>query len=191
MIKALLNFMAVNEQSVVLDPFVGSGTTLVECATLNVPSIGMDINPALCLVAHIKHRALSIEFPEFRRTIHRLPLPKVFRQFTRQLEKPKPLQLPPVPFDSEEMVSAIWEQLFPDVAPDLHTEWRNILLLIFLHALSDFTYLEGTGKAKPLESFWQDNFASYLQTLEGVHRVREMLSMTIAPARVLCGDAIT
>jgi len=191
MIKALLNFIAVNEQSLALDPFVGSGTTLVECATLNVPSIGVDINPALCLIAHIKHRALSVDFYEFRRALHRLPLEKVFRRFVEQLENPKPLQLPPMPFESEQLTVSIWEQLFPDVAPDLPTEWRNILLLVFLHALSDFTYLEGTGKAKPLDGFWHDNLADYLRTLEGVHRVREMLGMSIAPARIICGDALS
>lgn len=191
MIKALLNFMAMNEQSLVLDPFVGSGTTLIECATLNVPSIGVDVNPALCLVTHIKCHALSIDFPEFRRAIHRLPPNKIFQQFTKQLEKPKPLELPPMPFESKQIVNAIWEQLFPNIAPDLPIEWRNILLLVFLHALSDFTYLKNTGKAKPLEDFWQDNLADYMSTLEGVHRVREMLAMPIAPVRIICGDALS
>lgn len=191
MIKALLNFMAVNEQSLALDPFAGSGTTLIECATLNVPSVGVDINPALCLVAHIKHRALSIDFPEFRRAIHRLPLNKIFQRFVQQLEKPKPLQLPPLPFESEQIANSVWEQLFPEVASDLPIDWRNILLLVFFHALSDFTYLKDTGKAKPLEDFWQDNLTEYLRTLEGVHRVREMLVMPIAPARIVCGDALS
>ncbi len=191
MIKALLNFMAVNEGSLVLDPFVGSGTTLIECATLNVPSIGVDINPALCLIAHIKCHALSIDFPEFRRAVHRLPLNKIFQQFVKQLEKPNPLDLPPMPFESKQIVNAVWEQLFPNIVTDLPIEWRNILLLVFLHALSDFTYLKDTGKAKSLEDFWKDNLADYMRTLEGVHRVREMLAMPIAPTRIICGDALS
>lgn len=151
MVKALLNFMAVGEADTVLDPFVGSGTTLVECATLNVPSVGIDINPALCFVSLAKTQALAIDFPTFRRAAHRLPLQKIFQQFTRQLEKPQPLQLPSIPFDGSQLTFAIWEQLFPDLAADLPIEWRNILLLIFLHALSDFTYLQGTGK----QSHWK------------------------------------
>jgi hypothetical protein len=191
MVKALLNFMAVTHRDTVLDPFVGSGTTLVECATIHVPSIGMDINPALCLVSHIKHEALSINFPEFRRSVHRLPLPKIFQRFTRQLENPKPLQLPDPPFQSDQLLCTVWEQLFPDVAPNLPQPWRNILLLVFLHALSDHTYLEGTGKAKSLEGFWQDNLVEYVRTLEGVYRVREMLGIPIAPATIFCGDALS
>ncbi len=190
MIKALLNFMAVTEQSTVLDPFVGSGTTLIECATIGVPSIGVEINPALCFVAFVKHQALSIDFFAFRRVLHRsLPL-QLFRRFVQQLEKPRPLTLPPIPFDGETLSKAIWEQIFPDIGFDLPLEWRNILLLIFLHALSDHTYLKGTGKAKPLEAFWQENLTEYLRTIEGVHRVREMLGMSIAPARVVCADAL-
>jgi len=138
MVKALLNFMAVGEADTVLDPFVGSGTTLVECATLNVPSVGIDINPALCFVSLVKTQALAIDFPTFRRALHRLPLQKIFQQFTRQLEKPQPLQLPSIPFDGSQLTFAIWEQLFPDLAADLPIEWRNILLLIFLHALFRF-----------------------------------------------------
>ncbi|WP_456337925.1 TRM11 family SAM-dependent methyltransferase [Fervidibacter sacchari] len=191
MVKALLNFMAVGEADTVLDPFVGSGTTLVECATLNVPSVGIDINPALCFVSLVKTQALAIDFPTFRRALHRLPLQKIFQQFTRQLEKPQPLQLPSIPFDGSQLTFAIWEQLFPDLAADLPIEWRNILLLIFLHALSDFTYLQGTGKAKSLEGFWQENLNEYLRTLEGVWRIRELLGMPIAKSQVICGDALS
>ena len=190
MIKALLNFMAVTEQSIVLDPFAGSGTTLVECATIGVPSVAVEINPALCFVTLVKHQALSIDFPQFRRALHRLPVPQVFQRFVRQLEKPQPLALPSMPFDGEALSQALWEQLFPDIAGDLPLEWRNLLLLVFLHALSDFTYLQGTGKAKPLEAFWQENLTEYCRTIEGVYRVREMLGMTLAPARVLCADAL-
>ncbi len=190
MIKALINFMAVTEQGTVLDPFVGSGTTLVECATIGVSSVGVEINPALCFVALVKNQALSIDFPKFRQTLHRLPLTKVFQRFVQQLEKPKPLVLPPMPLDGVSLSQTIWEQLFPDVATDLPLEWRNLLLLVFLHALSDHTYLQDTGKAKPLEVFWQENLTEYCRTLEGVHRVREMLGMKIAPARILCDDAL-
>lgn len=190
MIKALLNFMAVTGQSMVLDPFVGSGTTLVECATIGVPSIGVEINPALCFVSFVKHQALSIDFQKFRQALHRLPLLQVFRRFVQQLEKPKVLALPSMPFDGEALAQAIWEQLFPDITPDLPLEWRNVLLLIFFHALSDHTYLHDTGKAKSLEAFWQENLTEYCRTLEGIHRVREMLGMTIASTQILCGDAL-
>jgi adenine-specific DNA methylase len=43
----------------VLDPFMGSGTTLVEAKRLGRPSVGVDINPVAHLVAEAKTRALE------------------------------------------------------------------------------------------------------------------------------------
>lgn len=38
----------------VIDPFVGSGTTVVEAQRLRRPSIGVDLNPVACLIARAK-----------------------------------------------------------------------------------------------------------------------------------------
>src|SRR5438094_710260 len=38
----------------VLDPYVGSGTTLLESALRGRRSIGVDLNPIACLVARVK-----------------------------------------------------------------------------------------------------------------------------------------
>jgi len=43
----------------VLDPFMGSGTALVEAKRLGRPSIGVDINPVAHLIATAKVRALE------------------------------------------------------------------------------------------------------------------------------------
>ena len=38
----------------VLDPFCGSGTTLVECQSRNIPSYGIDLNPIATLISRVK-----------------------------------------------------------------------------------------------------------------------------------------
>jgi len=43
----------------VLDPFMGSGTTLVEAKRLGRPSVGIDINPVAHLIARAKVRAID------------------------------------------------------------------------------------------------------------------------------------
>lgn len=48
-----------DEGDVVLDPFCGSGTTLVEARLLGRKSIGVDINPIASLVSKVKTRTLS------------------------------------------------------------------------------------------------------------------------------------
>ena len=43
----------------ILDPFCGSGTTLVECKLLGRNSVGIDINPLACLISEVKTIELS------------------------------------------------------------------------------------------------------------------------------------
>ncbi|MGH9326933.1 MAG: DNA methyltransferase [Terriglobia bacterium] len=38
----------------VLDPFCGTGTTLVECKKLGLPSVGIEANPMLCFASRVK-----------------------------------------------------------------------------------------------------------------------------------------
>jgi DNA methylase len=38
----------------VLDPFCGSGTTLLECQARGIPSVGIDLNPIATLIASVK-----------------------------------------------------------------------------------------------------------------------------------------
>lgn len=44
---------------IVLDPFLGSGTTLVEANNLERNSIGIDINPLACLISKVKTNEIS------------------------------------------------------------------------------------------------------------------------------------
>jgi site-specific DNA-methyltransferase (cytosine-N4-specific) len=44
----------------VLDPFVGSGTTLVESKALGRNAMGIDINPLACLISTVKTRIIGI-----------------------------------------------------------------------------------------------------------------------------------
>ena len=57
--KALLNIFGVSEGQWVLDPFCGSGTSLVESAHVGVNGIGTDINPLAVYLANAKVLALS------------------------------------------------------------------------------------------------------------------------------------
>jgi hypothetical protein len=58
--KAVLNIFGVGEGTRVLDPFCGSGTTLVECAHLGAIGVGTDLNPLAVFVANAKLCSLSI-----------------------------------------------------------------------------------------------------------------------------------
>jgi len=63
MIKGILNSMGLKPGETVLDPMMGSGTTLVEAATMGINAIGTDVNPFCVFMAQTKAGALA-ESPE-------------------------------------------------------------------------------------------------------------------------------
>lgn len=62
--RALLDILPVAPGTFVLDPFVGSGTTLVEAQRRGVPCVGIDLNPIACLIARVKTGAAPMLLQE-------------------------------------------------------------------------------------------------------------------------------
>jgi hypothetical protein len=58
-VRFLLNYFRADKRTKVLDPFCGSGTTLVESAIHGVSSIGLDMNPLAVFLSNAKLRALA------------------------------------------------------------------------------------------------------------------------------------
>ena len=54
LVTELLTRFSVKPGDLVLDPFCGSGTTLVECMKVGINSIGIDANPSSCFSARVK-----------------------------------------------------------------------------------------------------------------------------------------
>jgi len=71
-VRALLNILEFREGDRVLDPFCGSGTTLVECAHMGIASLGIDLNPLAVYVANAKLRALGIPAEHLRTALDRV-----------------------------------------------------------------------------------------------------------------------
>jgi site-specific DNA-methyltransferase (cytosine-N4-specific) len=70
--RALLNILGFDKADRVLDPFCGSGTTLVECAHLGIPSFGVDLNPFAVYVANAKLLALGTPADKVRTALGRV-----------------------------------------------------------------------------------------------------------------------
>ncbi|MGR3985382.1 MAG: DNA methyltransferase [Gammaproteobacteria bacterium] len=58
MIRALANIIGLREGDVLLDPFIGSGTTAVEGALLGLKTVGFDISPLCVLIGKVKANAV-------------------------------------------------------------------------------------------------------------------------------------
>jgi len=67
--KTLIQLIGLPKGTWVLDPFCGSGVTLVEAQLAGIPSIGVDLNPIACLISRVKTQPLSNEFLEYAKDV--------------------------------------------------------------------------------------------------------------------------
>jgi tRNA G10 N-methylase Trm11 len=54
LVRDYLNRFGIDARHVVLDPFCGTGTTVVECKKLGIPSVGIEANPMAHLASSVK-----------------------------------------------------------------------------------------------------------------------------------------
>ena len=59
MIRALLNIIGMKKGETLLDPFVGSGTAILEAQLLDINGIGIDISPLCVLISKVKTESVD------------------------------------------------------------------------------------------------------------------------------------
>jgi len=71
MIRALLNIIGVKPCDTILDPFIGSGTTALECQLMNINCIGIDVSPLCVTLSKVKTQSLEVlqEVKKSRNTV--------------------------------------------------------------------------------------------------------------------------
>jgi DNA modification methylase len=60
MIRALLNVIGVKRGDVILDPFIGSGTTALECQLLGIDCVGVDVSQVCMLISRVKTESMKV-----------------------------------------------------------------------------------------------------------------------------------
>jgi DNA modification methylase len=60
--RAFIEHLPIPTGTRVLDPFCGSGTTLVEAQRAGLSTVGIDLNPIACLLARVKTTPLPPTF---------------------------------------------------------------------------------------------------------------------------------
>ena len=62
--RALIETLPCPENTIIFDPFVGSGTTLIEAQRFGIPSVGVDLNPIACLISRVKTAPAPVDLLE-------------------------------------------------------------------------------------------------------------------------------
>lgn len=60
MIRALMNIIKIKNGETLFDPFVGSGTAVLEAQILGVNAIGLDISPLCVLISRVKTESVDV-----------------------------------------------------------------------------------------------------------------------------------
>ncbi|MEE9151070.1 MAG: DNA methyltransferase [Thermoplasmata archaeon] len=60
MIRALLNVIEAKKGDVILDPYIGSGTTSLECQLLGIDCVGVDVSQVCILISKVKTESIEV-----------------------------------------------------------------------------------------------------------------------------------
>lgn len=180
------------EEDVILDPFCGSGTTLVEALQRSRRAIGIDCDPLACMISRAKTTAAR---PSRIRELG-VELQRIWKGPSRALVPPMPDLDNFTHWFSEETWGRLQSLLAAIVELESSDEERDFLLSVFSSVLrwvsnaddqTQKTYVSGTLKKHPPEvvpTFWKA-FEKALAGLEELAAVR----LQAARATVIQGDA--
>ena len=86
LVKSLLNISRVKKNSIFLDPYCGSGTSMLEGYLNGMKSFGCDLNPLAILISKTKLNVLQVSPVELVKTIKKITDLKYLAKETRGIE---------------------------------------------------------------------------------------------------------
>ncbi len=116
---------------VILDPFMGSGTTLVQGNEMHMHTIGIDISPFNCLIARVK--TAHYDIPKARSEI--LDIERRVARFSKRLLGE---QSPPLPLFSDDDLEALKTSLLAECDSQYLRTWfapRALLEMLYYRRL--------------------------------------------------------
>ena len=141
-VRGLLNIFKISSNSLVLDPFCGSGTTLTECAHKNVSAIGTDINPLATKIANAKILALNSNYRILEKEIF-----SVYNSFKKGLKNQKNFSIREdergaylSKWFNEDILTKI--EIYRKVVIEKSSKFEDILLILASNILRDYSLQE-------------------------------------------------
>jgi DNA modification methylase len=170
MIKALINWMGLRQGQLLLDPFVGSGTSLIEAMLTGVDSLGIDVDPFCAFMSKVKCDLLNLP-PEHLEAVE---LKTAFTYFRKLKAKPSRIDL------ARREVDHTLQPPFNGIDERVH----DFYLLSYLYALSDQTYVQ-----RDLWKGFKENIAQIMNSIHDFAELKRQLNLNLGQAKVKQGDA--
>lgn len=142
LVHLLLDEMGAASGDLVMDPFMGSGTTALVCQTRGIDSIGYDIMPTSTVSINAKAFALKYNLAEIRQMvaeIQSLAMPGTYSKTTPFVTITKHAY----PKDTEKYLAFISE--WRDASP-YSPEAKNLLTLCIINSLERISYTAKSGQ---------------------------------------------
>lgn len=141
-VHAMLNIFKVTSKHKVLDPFCGSGTSIMECAHNDIYAIGTDINPLATKIANAKILAVKTNVEKLKSE-----LSLIFKSFLNELKNntkynignSKREQYLEKWFDSDNLRKI---ELYRQVVKKSNSNFEDILLILGSNLLRDYSLQE-------------------------------------------------
>ncbi len=187
----------------VLDPFVGSGTTLLEAATLGLPSTGLDLDPLSVLISKAKLDAWGMDGKELAEEAARITELLASGAPGRMLDEP--IEFPQWLMKNRKMTADMAVHLSREIrtlqaastafAPEVSSLFR-VLMSDAIARRVRMRFL-GTGVGRfslsfgrtPAPEIFARSLARSVKTAAAMEWLRETLGIRLADAQVVEGDA--
>ncbi len=164
MIRALINIMKINPGEIILDPFIGSGTTALEAQLLGIGCIGVDISEVCFRVSKAKTETVK----------HTIEIEKEFEIILQKLRN--------IDENNNEKVIPQIQQLISDITNE---SVQNFFQVADLIAHSDKARRK---KKNFLESFIK-NSEKMLTSVKDYSRVIQENNLTLGEVNIHLGNA--
>lgn len=200
----------------VLDPFVGSGTTLLEASQLGIQNIGVDIDPLSVLISQAKLNILSIDSENLVAGLDvvRQKLsnnPKQLSLFDNNIQPPasefSPIIFPDWLMKNRKMNDDLAKTLIAEMdhlryaVANVNGDMRDIMRVILSDAITRrirFRFM-GTGVGRfsltlsktPLETLFLRSLDKQLHSLVAWEWLRDTLGLSLSVSQVGQADART
>ncbi|MGH9429626.1 MAG: TRM11 family SAM-dependent methyltransferase, partial [Terriglobia bacterium] len=184
MVKGILNVMGLKPGETVLDPMMGSGTTLIEATLMGIDSIGIDTSPFCKFMTQAKLDGLRVPLAPVEWALHNAEV--VFEHFARTAGHPnhkaKPSQVKLHLERGGKRNASLPKDLAEVLAID---SVRNYLLLAFLDSAG---YSVRSQRRSPFDQF-RAILERYLFVAKKIQGVMEGMESEFGKGTALEGDA--